>query len=147
MEVMSLKWSDVDPDMNAITIRPSKNGDARRVPLAREAAALPRVRRSRGGVARLPSSLVFPAVSDPAKPAGLRRCWRSALRRADITGFRRHDLRHSAASALASGGASLLTIGAVLGHRSPAATKRYAHLAENDLSEAIERAAAQCQVS
>lgn len=147
MEVMTLRWSDVDLQGSFITIRTSKNGDARRVPLPADAVAVLRAWAGRGNIVRLPSALVFPATSDPKKPADLRRSWHTALKIAKIANFRRHDLRHSAASALASGGASLLTIGAVLGHRSAAATKRYAHLAENDLRDAIERAAAKHRVS
>lgn len=48
-----------------------------------------------------------------------------------------HDLRHSAASELINGGVDLYTVGAVLGHRSAASTKRYAHLATERLAEAI----------
>lgn len=147
MEIMSLRWVDVDLEAGAVTILTSKNGDARRVPLPAEAAGVLRGWRERGQVARFPTSLVFPGEMDTTKPADLRRCWRTALKRAGITDFRRHDLRHSAASALAASGASLLTIGAVLGHRSAAATLRYAHLAEGDLRGAIERAAAKHKVS
>lgn len=48
-----------------------------------------------------------------------------------------HDLRHSAASSMINGGVDLYTVGAVLGHRSAASTKRYAHLAKDRLSDAI----------
>jgi integrase len=53
------------------------------------------------------------------------RAARAAIRR---PGLRPHDLRHSLASVLASSGASLPEIGAVLGHTSVQATQRYAHL-------------------
>jgi integrase len=147
MEVMRLRWADIDLEAGAITIQVSKNGDPRRVPLVNEAVTVLRAWRHRNDVVHLPLLLVFPAPTDPSKPADLRRSWRTALRRAGIANFRRHDLRHSAASALASGGASLLTIGAILGHRSAAATRRYAHLAEDDLRQAIDRAAAKHKVS
>ena len=140
MEVMSLRWSDVDLNYGSITIRRSKNGDARRVPLTAETTTMLANWRDCDPWRRPPTGLLFPAAKCPARPADLRRSWHSALKKAGITNFRRHDLRHSAASALASGGASLLTIGAILGHRSPAATQRYAHLAENDLRHALERA-------
>ena len=48
-----------------------------------------------------------------------------------------HDLRHSAASAMIQSGVDLYTVGAVLGHRSSASTKRYAHLATDGLKQAI----------
>ena len=141
MEIMTLHVGDVDLQGRFLTIRTSKNGDARRVPLANDAAVVLSAWLGRDNVTRLPAALVFPSNVEPGKPADLRRSWRTALKAANIADFRRHDLRHSAASALASGGATLLTIGAVLGHRSAAATKRYAHLAENDLRDAVDRAA------
>ena len=50
-----------------------------------------------------------------------------------------HDIRHSAASAMINDGVDLHTVGAVLGHRSSASTKRYAHLATDSLKSAIGR--------
>ena len=141
MEVMNLRWTDVDLDRFAITIRRSKNGDARRVTLAGDAVSVLREWRMRDGTSCLPPALVFTADRDPNKPADLRRAWATALKNARVLDFRRHDLRHTTASALAASGASLVTIGAVLGHRSPSATSRYAHLAENDLREAVEKSA------
>lgn len=48
-----------------------------------------------------------------------------------------HDLRHSAASAMINAGVDLYTVGAVLGHRSPISTKRYAHLATASIRDAL----------
>lgn len=48
-----------------------------------------------------------------------------------------HDLRHSAASELINNGVDLYTVGAVLGHKSNASTKRYSHLATDSLRAAI----------
>lgn len=48
-----------------------------------------------------------------------------------------HDLRHSAASSMINQGVDLYTVGAVLGHKSAASTKRYAHLATDSLKAAI----------
>jgi integrase len=53
-----------------------------------------------------------------------------------------HDLRHSYASILVSGGASLPLIGALLGHTQPATTHRYAHLLDDPLRAATERVGA-----
>lgn len=48
-----------------------------------------------------------------------------------------HDLRHSAASAMINEDVDLYTVGAVLGHKSPASTGRYAHLAQAKLKRAV----------
>ena len=50
-----------------------------------------------------------------------------------------HDIRHACASAMIQDGVDLHTVGAVLGHRSSASTKRYAHLATDNLKQAIGR--------
>jgi len=53
-----------------------------------------------------------------------------------------HDLRHTFASILASSGASLPLIGALLGHTQPATTARYAHLFDDPLRAATDRVGA-----
>src|SRR5262249_47714498 len=55
---------------------------------------------------------------------------------------RLHDLRHTYASVLASAGLSLPVIGALLGHTQPSTTHRYAHLFDDPLRAATDRAAA-----
>jgi hypothetical protein len=52
-----------------------------------------------------------------------------------LDGFRFHDLRHTAASWLAMGGASLAAIQKFLGHSSIKMTLRYAHLSPDFLGE------------
>jgi integrase len=57
------------------------------------------------------------------------------------TNARIHDLRHTFASVLASSGLSLPIIGQLLGHTQTATTARYAHLLDDPLRAATERAA------
>ncbi|MFH0301005.1 tyrosine-type recombinase/integrase [Bradyrhizobium sp. 31Argb] len=68
-----------------------------------------------------------------------KRAWKRARTIIGRKDVRIHDLRHSRASALARGGASLPQIGRVLGHTAPATTQRYAHLVASDLIDLIER--------
>jgi site-specific recombinase XerD len=51
---------------------------------------------------------------------------------------RLHDLRHSFASDALMGGVPLAIVGQMLGHRQPTTTKRYAHLADPVLRQALE---------
>lgn len=53
--------------------------------------------------------------------------------------MRLHDLRHAFASVGASGGDSLLVIGALLGHRDAKTTQRYAHLQDDPIRAAANR--------
>lgn len=51
--------------------------------------------------------------------------------------FRFHDSRHSAASEMIQQGVPLNTVGDVLNHKSPVSTKIYAHLATQQLADAV----------
>lgn len=53
--------------------------------------------------------------------------WKAALRRAGISDFRWHDLRHTAASWMVQSGVELDVVRKVLGHDSIETTMRYAH--------------------
>jgi integrase len=73
---------------------------------------------------------------------GLPRAWRRIRKRAGLDDLRLHDLRHAFASAAASRGTPLLTIGKLLGHSQPSVTNRYAHLASAPLVEVADHVAA-----
>jgi len=77
-----------------------------------------------------PSSLIFPSPTSSYKPLDIRSAWERAVRTANITNFRFHDLRHTTASYLAMSGHSLLDIATLLGHKDLQMTKRYAHLSQ-----------------
>jgi integrase len=59
-----------------------------------------------------------------------------AVQRA-MPGVRFHDLRHTAASLLIQAGVDLYRVGAILGHSDIRTTRRYAHLAVDDLRSAV----------
>lgn len=63
--------------------------------------------------------------------------WPMARVACGLQHVRLHDLRHSAASAMVNAGIDLATVGAVLGHKSAASTKRYSHWATARLADAV----------
>ena len=69
----------------------------------------------------------------------IRRPWNEAVAKAKLKDFRFHDLRHSAASYLAMNGATASEIAAVLGHKTLAMVKRYAHLSESHTASVVAR--------
>ncbi len=66
--------------------------------------------------------------------------WR-ARRKAGIVDFRPHDLRHSAATRARRSGADLLVVKKMLRHADIASTARYAHVTDDDLRHAMNKAA------
>jgi integrase len=134
-EIASLEWGDVDLTRRVVVLQGTKNGTTRSIPLSGPALdAL----KARYKVRSFGSKLVFPGA-DPQIPVDLTKPWHTAMRRAEIVGFRFHDLRHSAASYLAMDGASALEIAAILGHKTLQMTKRYSHLSVDHLAEVMER--------
>jgi integrase len=85
------------------------------------------------------SPWVFSSDSTLGHRTSIQKFWRALCRAANISGLRIHDLRHSFASQLASQGASLPLIGALLGHSNPVTTHRYAHLFDDPQRAAVER--------
>jgi integrase len=136
MEIMTLRWSDIDLQRGIIVLHETKNGERRALPLQGHALALIK---DLGKVRRLDTDLLFPSHASPQKPQDLRAAWEAALRKAEITDFRWHDLRHSAASYLAMNGATLAEIAEVLGHKTLAMVKRYSHLSEQHTSAVVAR--------
>jgi integrase len=139
-ELLGLRWRDMDLDRGLLHLRvdneTTTKGGVRSLPIAAQLLPLFKDRLAELALdtskeeARIPSSLVFPGRVSANTPIYLRRSFENALKRAGIEDFRWHDLRHSAASFFAANGASLLEIGAVLGHKTAQTTKRYAHLTE-----------------
>lgn len=63
----------------------------------------------------------------------MKRFWDDVREKAELTDVRIHDLRHTFASLLVSGGMSLPMIGKLLGHSQVQTTQRYAHLFDDRL--------------
>lgn len=136
MEVLTLRWGQVDFSRCVAVLHDTKNKERRVLPLAGAALDL---LRERSRVRRLDTDLVLPGRIGPPRPVDLRAPWETALKRAGIEDFRWHDLRHSTASYLAMNGASLAEIAEVLGHKTLAMVKRYAHLSEAHTAGVVER--------
>jgi len=133
-ELMSLKWQDVNLNDGFLILHDTKNGERRRVPLAGHCLEL---LQEHSKVRRLDTDLLFPGNIHVNKPINLRKPFETALKKAGITDFHWHDLRHCTASYLAMNGASLAEIAEVLGHKTLQMVKRYAHLSDGHVSNVV----------
>lgn len=164
-EVLGATWDMFDLD-RGVWVKPSAHTKQRRehrVPLSAAALDLLReIRKTADG------PYVFPGKTDedgtPRPLTDIKRSWESVCVKAGLAvqvpkrnrqgkvmkdkdgktiltwkpNVRIHDLRHSFASLLVSGGASLPMIGAMLGHTQVQTTQRYAHLYDEPLRQAAE---------
>lgn len=137
-EVWRLKWDQVDLAKGVIILSDTKNKDYRRVPVKGLALEL---LKGHAKIRRIDSNLVFPGdnTHKTGKPFHLDGFWGKAVKAAKLENFRFHDLRHSTASYLAMGGATMLEIAEVLGHRTLQMVKRYSHLADSHTAGVVER--------
>ncbi len=133
-EIVGLRWPDVDLKRGGLTFHETKNGERRTVPLVGLARDL---LTARAKVRRIGCDLVFPGRT--GEPLEVVKTFAKVARRAGLEDFRFHDLRHTAASELAMGGATLAEIAEVLGHKTLAMVKRYSHMAEGHTRAVLER--------
>jgi integrase len=133
MEILGLRWPDIDLNRGIITLHETKNGERRILPLTGHALDL---MKTHVKIRALTADYVFPS-KNKKKPIDLRSPFEIALKRAEISDFKWHDLRHSCASYLAMNGASLAEIAEILGHKTLQMVKRYSHLSEAHTSKVV----------
>jgi integrase len=82
---------------------------------------------------------VFPGDAEGKPLQDIKRFWEDVRAKADLPAVRIHDLRHTFASLLVSGGMTLPMIGKLLGHTQVQTTQRYAHLLDDPLRAGLEQ--------
>jgi len=112
----------------------TKQRRVHRVPISDEAAAI--VRQRRLAVVK-GAPWLFPSDTPGQPVQEIRRFWARLQKEVGIADVRIHDLRHTFASLLVSGGASLEMIGKLLGHSQMQTTQRYAHLMDSPLRAGV----------
>jgi integrase len=131
-EILELTWDRVDLKHGFIRLHETKNGEARDVPINATLAEC-----LRGLVRHLGTDYVFVNPQTGRRWYDPKRAFSRALRKAKISDFRFHDLRHTFASHMVMNGADLTTVSRLLGHKSLTMTLRYAHLAPDHLQAAV----------
>lgn len=127
-EILGLTWDRVDFDRSTIRLESihTKTRRSRTIPMhptAREALRSCQARNSES-----PHVFVIESV---------KKGFAGACKRAGITDYTPHDMRHTMASWLVQQGVSLYEVRDILGHSSIKLTERYSHLAPENLAGAI----------
>lgn len=144
-EACRLAWSDVDLDGARMVVR-GKGGTVDTLPLPDAAIAILRAESGRH------AELVFTyqvrhrwggkiGARVPIEPDTLGTAFWRARRAAKLTDLRLHDLRHTAATRLVRATGNLAAAQKALRHRRITTTMRYAHVTEDDLRAALNKAA------
>lgn len=131
LEILNLKWANVDFDLKLISIIETKNNEIRYLPMNETLTeALESVKKYAY------SPYVF-CDNNGNHYGDIKKGFSSALKRAGITNFRFHDLRHTFTSYLVMSGVDIRTVQELMGHKSIEMTIRYAHLSPGHKQSAV----------
>jgi len=123
-EILSLKWTDIDFEKGVAHLKDTKNSCPRSTPLDTPVvAALKRLHENR----QLNKECVFSSRTAFGQ-IDIKKCWQTALKKANIKDLRFHDLRHTFATLSAKQGASNIELATAMGHKTLQMVKRYTHL-------------------
>jgi integrase len=132
-EILNLRWEQVDLVHRFILLNMTKNGERREIPIDSTLWKM---------LNEMPHSVesiyVFTDLKTGEPYKSVKKSFGTALRKANIYGFRFHDLRHTFASHLVMAGVDITTVKELLGHKSLTMTLRYAHLAPSHKVKALE---------
>ena len=137
-ELLGLKVADLDFARRILTLQAAftKNGERRSIPMN---ATLTETLRPLIIGKALDAAVFESRKGEPYR--SLRTAFATACRKAGITDFRWHDLRHTYASHLVMAGVDLATVKELLGHKSIEMTLRYSHLSQDHKRQAVDRLA------
>lgn len=133
-ELFHLPWRSVN--LAEKTARPAGKTGPRYIPLNRDAIkALEAL-----SVYTEHEAFVIAEKNDrPGATRDFRNWFEKAVRRAKVSDFRFHDIRHTFGSRHVMKGTDLRTLQDLMGHKGPTMTARYAHLSKGHVRKAADR--------
>ena len=130
-ELVNLEWADVDFHRREFTLRETKNGEVRVVPMT---PTVYQMFRELHAERRLDTHRVFLYKGKAIQRLGT--AFHAACRRAGITNLRIHDFRHTATTNLRRAGVDATTAMKIVGHKSERMHRRYNTITPEDLQQA-----------
>ena len=136
-EILNLTWKAVDLPRRTITVMESKNGEKRTIPMNDAVFTL---LKEKGKVRLIGCDWVFHSPLSKSKlfNQALERAFSKCVKKAGIEDLHFHDLRHSFGTRLSQKGMDVLTIKALMGHKTLMMTSRYVHHNVDSLRHAVE---------
>ena len=132
-EILALRVRDVDIERCTATIRMSKNGHARTIPLSSLAVVILETTIAvMSDDAKASNERIFPITA-----LALRLAWDRLTKRAKIDDLHFHDLRHEAISRFFEKGLTVPEVASISGHRDIRMLLRYAHADKGKLAEKL----------
>jgi len=135
-ELLSVTWVDVDLRLRQVTLRHTRSGKQRHIPMTGRLYSL--LSDTYSSRKPKPDDRIF--TNPNGKPViDFRGSFASALKKASLgrTGVTFHTLRHTFASQLVIAGVPMRTVQKLMGHACITTTERYSHLHQDQLREAI----------
>ena len=126
-ELLALTASDIDFERGYLSVRKSKSGHSRLVPLTTTA------------LEELQSWFSDPELNETRQitPSAVNQAFRKVCKRAGVMDFHWHDFRHCATSHFAELGLSAVELMAITGHRQLGSLMRYAHVQADHIRRKI----------
>jgi len=139
-ELLNLKWSDIDFDQRTITVQSkpdwhTKNYKSR---ILQMTPVLYDVLKNHS-IEQLKISEYVITYKGEKLRDGIKKSFRTLLRKADLKNVTLHTLRHTFASQLVMAGVSLREVQELMGHANFETTLQYAHLSEDHVKKQVLR--------
>ncbi|MEW6002539.1 MAG: tyrosine-type recombinase/integrase [Nitrospirota bacterium] len=134
-EILNLKWQDIDFSRRIVSVKKTKNKDPKVIPLNQSVLTMLLKKRK---VVTITGYVFATQQGSMINRWNLKREFKNALRKAQVSSFRFHDLRHTFATRLVQSGAELYSVAKLLGHRDISTTQRYAHHYPESLRSSVE---------
>ena len=129
-EILGLRWDDIDFNQHYIYIKQTKSGVPRKIPMnSLVVGVLKSVKRE--------DRFVFYNSKTKNHLKYIHYGFKKACEKIGIPDLRFHDLRHSAATLMVTGGVDLVTVKEILGHSKIEMTMKYAHPTPENKRKAV----------
>jgi integrase len=121
-EILNLKWKDINLEDDYILVRHSKNNESRIIPISENLKSVLQKHKTDDKQ----DDYLF-CYHDKKPMESIYKSFGTALKKSGIKKCTIHSLRHTFATRAIMAGVDIVTVQELLGHKTIAMTKRYAH--------------------